>query len=62
MRTYGADNITMRLDFLEDCLRVALIRNDKPLVPTWSVCPGANDVPLEGRDKLSTEGFRLASP
>ncbi|MBR0041193.1 MAG: hypothetical protein IJP64_07420 [Oscillospiraceae bacterium] len=60
-RVYTADGVTMRLDFLEDMLRVALLRPELPLVPTWSVCP-EGEVPLEGRDKLSTEGFRLACP
>ena len=58
MRTYEADGITMRLDFFEEYLRVALIRTEEPLIPTWSVCPGVGEVPIEGRDKLSTEGFR----
>ncbi|MCR5072370.1 MAG: hypothetical protein K6A39_00895 [Clostridiales bacterium] len=62
MRIYETDGITMRLDFFEDYFRVALIRTAEPLIPTWSVCPGAGEVPIEGRDRLSTEGFRLASP
>ena len=61
-RVYGADGVTMRLDFFENMLRVALLRPEVPLVPTWSVCPDGREVPLEGRDKLSTEGFSLICP
>ena len=61
-RVYAADGVTMRLDFLEDILRVALLRPGVPLVPTWSVCPDGRELPLEGRGKLSTVGFRLACP
>ena len=62
MRVYEADGVTMRLDFFDHMLRVALLREDVPLVPTWSVWPGPGDCPREGRDKLSTEGFLLARP
>ena len=62
MRLYEADGVRMRLDFCENMLRVALLREDVPLVPTWSVWPLPGDCPLEGRDKLSTEGFALAAP
>ena len=61
-RIYAADGVTARLDFLDHMLRVAITRDDAPLLPTWSVCPEAEDVPLEGRDKRSTEGFPLVSP
>ena len=61
-RVYGADEVSMRLDFFEHMLRVALLREGVPLVPTWSVCPQGKDVPLAGRDKLSVEGFTLAAP
>ena len=62
MRLYEADGVRMRLDFCENMLRVALLRKGVPLVPTWSVWPLPGDCPLEGRDKLSTEGFALAAP
>ena len=62
MRSYRADGVTMRLDFCENMLRVALLRDDVPLVPTWSVWPLPGDCPLEGRDKLSVEGLRLTAP
>lgn len=61
-RAYEADGVTMRLDFLSGMLRVALIRNGIPLVPTWSVWPGDGDCPLEGRDKLSLDGFIAETP
>ena len=61
-RIYGADGLTMRLDFFDHMLRVALIHPHVPLLPTWSVCPQGADVPLVGRDKLSTQGFDLVSP
>ena len=61
-RVYAADGVTARVDFLEHMLRVAITHDDIPLLPTWSVCPGAEDVPLEGRDKLAVEGFDLVSP
>ncbi len=61
-RVYGADGVTMRLDFLPHMLRVALIHEGVPLVPTWSVCPQGADVPRSGRDKLSREGFEPAAP
>ena len=60
-RVYEADGVRMRLDFFEHMLRVSLLR-EEPLLPTWSVCPGGGDTPLEGRDKLSVEGFSLAEP
>ena len=62
MRLYEADGVSMRLDFLEQGLRVALLREGVPLVPTWSVWPLPGDCPLEGRDKLSTEGLKLSAP
>ena len=61
MRQYVADGVTMRMDFFDHIVRVALLRPKTPLLPTWSVCPGG-ECPLSGRDKLSTEGFTLAAP
>ena len=61
-RVYAADGVTMRLDFFEQMLRVALLHEGAQRLPTWSVCPGGGELPLEGRDKLSTEGFSLACP
>ena len=53
---FEADNVRMRLDFLPGILRIALIRNEAELIPTWSIAPDGT-CPKEGRDKLSTEGF-----
>ena len=61
-RVYAADGVTARLDFLDHMLRVAIVHDDIPPLPTWSVCPAGEDVPLEGRDKLAVEGFDLVSP
>ena len=61
-RIYQADGVMARLDFFDHILRVALVHEDVPLLPTWSVCPEGEDVPLSGRGKLSTEGFQPAAP
>ena len=61
MRVYEADGAAVRLDFFEHILRVAVLRRGVPPLPTWSVCPDGN-MPLAGRDKLSTDGFPLESP
>ena len=60
MRCYRADGVTMRLDLFEHILRVAQIRDGVPLLNTWSVCPDGREVPLEGRPRLSAEGFTPA--
>ena len=62
MRRYEADGVSMRLDFFSHMLRVSMLRDEIPLVPTWSVWPLPGDCPLEGRDKLSVEGLRLTAP
>ena len=61
MRRYEADGVTVQLDFFHHMLRVAVVREDVPLLHTWSVCPDGN-MPLYGRDKLSTDGFALETP
>lgn len=61
-RVYAADGVTVRLDFFDHILRVALLRPETPPLPTWSVCPGEEEPPLSGRDKLSVEGFSLCAP
>lgn len=62
MRAYEADGVTMRLDFFRDMLRVALLRDGAPMLPTWSVCPDGANCPLAGRGKLSTEGLETVAP
>ena len=60
-RVYEADGIIARLDFFDHILRVAIIRQDVPLLHTWSVCPDGK-MPLCGRDKLAADGFTPVSP
>ncbi len=62
MRVCKSDGVTVRLDFFRHMLRVAVLKPDVPLLPTWSVCPNADEVPLCGRDKLSTDGFAPETP
>ena len=57
-----ADGVIMRLDFFDHMLRVSLLRQELPLLPTWSVCPDGEEVPLSGRDKLSVRGFLTEAP
>ena len=61
-RVYAADGVQARLDFFDHILRVSVVRDDTPLLPTWNVCPKGEDVPLTGRDKLSTAGFQRSGP
>ncbi len=61
LRVYEADGVTARLDVFAHILRVAIVHRDVPLLKTWSVCPDGT-MPLTGRDKLSTDGFMLATP
>ncbi len=58
-RVYESDGVFMRLDFIENMLRVALIRN-MDLLPTFSINPDKK-MTKEGRSKLSLEGFKLCS-
>ena len=59
-RIYEADGVTVRLDFFDHILRVAVLKTEAPL-PTWSVCPDGA-MPLHGRGKCGTEGFMQVSP
>ena len=58
---YREGNVLMRLDFFKNMLRVALIKDGQPMLPTWSVCPDGN-MPCEGRSRLSAEGFEKETP
>ncbi len=60
-RIYECDGITMRIDFIRNMFRVSLIRNGD-LLPTFSIDPGHKGQKIQGRDKLSLEGFELCSP
>ena len=57
-RLYRSDGILMRIDFIEDILRVALIKNED-LLPTFSIDPAHQGTGIRGRDKLSLDGFKL---
>ena len=59
-RLYESDGVFMRLDFIENMLRVALIRNEEVL-PTFSINPDKQAISNQGRDKLSLAGFKTAS-
>src|SRR5580700_6614361 len=44
----------------EDILRVMVLPEGKLRFPrTWAIAPGLEDVPLEGRDRFTLEGFTL---
>ena len=60
-RLYRSDGILMRIDFIEDILRVALIKNED-LLPTFSIDPAHQGTGIRGRDKLSLDGFKLCVP
>ena len=55
------DRHCLSIYVLEDDLFRILIQRDKKLVldRTWAIAPGEEDVPLEGRDRLSCKGFSL---
>lgn len=50
-------NNIAQVDFFEHMIRVALLKKDSFLFPTYTVCPGDSVIGREGRDKLSCEGF-----
>ncbi|MBP5151812.1 MAG: hypothetical protein ILP13_02715, partial [Lachnospiraceae bacterium] len=56
-----AGSLEARLDFFEGAMRVAFVRKDVPLFPTYTVCPDGK-CERTGRDKLSTEGFKTVVP
>lgn len=60
-RIYHADDSTVRLDFMDHMLRVAILRDNTALFPTYTVGLGTT-VPREGRDKLDTTGLPLVAP
>ena len=60
-RIYESDGVFMRIDFIENMLRVSLLHNEDVL-PTFSIDPGHKGLKREGRDKLSLDGFALCSP
>ena len=61
-RIYACDGNIVRLDFVNDsCIRVAVYKNENDLLPTFSVNP-SNELLTAGRDRLSTDGFKLCKP
>lgn len=59
---YTCDDNTARIDFVnENCIRVAIYKNETDILPTFSVNPD-NDFSQSGRSRLSTDGFKLYSP
>ena len=58
---FKSGHINMRLDFLDNMVRVAQYRDGERLFPTFSVCPD-NNMPFEGRDKLSLDGLKCIRP
>lgn len=59
---YCEEKTNVRLDFIsESCLRVAVYKEGEQMLPTFSVNP-ENELLENGRDKLSTKGFRLCYP
>ena len=59
---FRAEGVSARADFLgASLLRVAILPDGERLLPTYSVCP-AGELPREGREKLSTDGFERFAP
>src|SRR5580692_3329001 len=60
----AADNGAIAHIFVleDDIVRVAVLPSGSwRMQKTWAVAPGADDVPLEGRDRLDLSGFSLPS-
>lgn len=55
------ENIQVRVYVLEeDIIRILFLENnDLKIDKTWSVAPGMDDIPFEGRDKLDLSPFSL---
>jgi len=61
-RIYVSDDNIARIDFIsESCVRVAIYKVNSTILPTFSVSPD-NDLLINGRDRLSLEGFDLCEP
>ncbi|MGN1421583.1 MAG: TIM-barrel domain-containing protein [Eubacterium sp.] len=61
-RIYTCDDNFVRLDFVSNsCLRVALYKDKNDILPTFSVDPD-NKFLTHGRDRLSTDGFKMSKP
>ena len=61
-RLYKSGHINSRINFVsESCIRVAIYKKEADLLPTFCINP-TNDHSLNGRKRLSTDGFKLYSP
>ncbi len=60
-RIYESGGVFMRIDFIENMLRVSLLHN-RDVLPTFSIDPAHKGLEKEGRDKLSLDGFALCTP
>lgn len=61
-RIYESEGNTVRLDFISgSCLRVAIYKNQKTMLPTFSVNPDGEFL-TAGRTRLRTEGFSMYKP
>lgn len=61
-RIYACDGNFVRLDFVNDsCIRVAVYKDENDILPTFSVNPD-NELLTTGRDRLSTDGFKMCTP
>ncbi len=59
---FRTEGVSARVDFLnESLLRIAIVPDSERLLPTYAVCP-AGEMPREGRDRLSLDGFPLFAP
>ena len=55
------ESLSARIDFFDHIIRVAFTKDDEPLMPTYTVCPDGI-CPMDGRDKLSVQGFKTVAP
>ena len=61
-RIYECDDTLARIDFInKTAIRVALYKKDTQMLPTFTINPD-NDLSHGGRDKLSTDGFKMYEP
>lgn len=57
--SYNSGKNTARIDFIsKSCIRVAIYKNQKNMLPTFSVNPD-NTFSFQGRERLDTSGFEL---
>ncbi len=62
VRAYAQNDVISQIDFVSrDCMRVAVYKESADILPTFCINPN-NDFNKNGRDRLSTEGFKSVSP